>query len=109
MARFLKVGLTAKTLEKRLKQTIVDVSHPCFDLFPNRCVLCGKCIHVCRTHHGQSLLTFAKRGLETVLTTFIDPEHKYIPCPDCTACADICPVAAIIPKKDEPRIVYTDA
>jgi NADH dehydrogenase/NADH:ubiquinone oxidoreductase subunit G len=103
IARFLKVGLNAKGLEQCLKSMTIDISLPCFDLHPNRCVLCGKCIDVCRNRHGSSLLTFIRRGLDTMLKSYPAQDLRDLPCPHCTACIDICPVAAITPKQpDQP-------
>jgi bidirectional [NiFe] hydrogenase diaphorase subunit len=54
MAKFLKVGLKPKSLGIHLKEMEIDRSHPFLDYYPNRCVLCGKCVHVCREKNGKS-------------------------------------------------------
>jgi len=97
IARFLKVGLKAKPYETALKQPEVDKSHAHIDYFPNRCVLCGRCIAVCRNQNDQPFLAFAKRGFDTIISSFgreTDPDI----CGDCQACVDACPVAAIMAK-----------
>jgi NADH dehydrogenase/NADH:ubiquinone oxidoreductase subunit G len=95
LARFLGVGLKPKGLESYLKEMTVDDSHPSLTYYPNRCVLCGKCIHVCRTKHGQSLLAFARRGFNTTINFYVGRSLNELPCGTCTACVDICPVAAL--------------
>ncbi|MDM8523540.1 2Fe-2S iron-sulfur cluster-binding protein [Desulfococcaceae bacterium HSG8] len=97
IARFLKVGLKPKGLEHRLKKTEVDESHPVFNYYPNRCVLCGRCIHVCRRIHGNPLLTFARRGIDTVIS-FYGEHQSELPGEKCAACVEICPVSAITLK-----------
>lgn len=98
MAKFLKVGLKPKHLVPFLKETTAVTDHPFLDYYPNRCVLCGRCIHVCRLRHGRAQMTFAKRGLETIISFFGDAEASVFPCPTCGACADICPVGALALK-----------
>ena len=95
IARFLKVGLKPKRLEHFLKdQEIID-DHPFLNHHPNRCVLCGKCIQVCRKTHGDPLMAFADRGVKTVISFYGRQRADVVPCGDCLACVGICPVGAI--------------
>ena len=48
----------------------MDSRHPVLDYYPNRCVLCGICVRVCRQQHQHSLLSFAGRGFDTVVGYF---------------------------------------
>lgn len=98
IAKFLKVGLTSGNLDRYLKEPEVDSTHPCLDYYPNRCVLCGKCVHACRSRHGDEQLTFVKRGFETVIGGYDRPNQAACACLGCRACVDICPVAALRPK-----------
>jgi len=99
LAKFLRVGLKPKGLEKILKEPDIDREHPLLDYYPNRCVLCGKCIHVCRKANGQSALTFAKRGFVTTISAYGEKDSPTLPCTTCAACVEICPVGAIILKE----------
>jgi NADH dehydrogenase/NADH:ubiquinone oxidoreductase subunit G len=99
MAKFLKVGLKPKRIQQLLKEVEVLTDHPCLDYYPNRCVLCGRCIHVCKQRHGQALMTFARRGIDTVISFFGQGDVTDLPCPSCHACADICPVSALLLKE----------
>jgi predicted molibdopterin-dependent oxidoreductase YjgC len=98
IARFLKVGLTAGKLGRRLKDPEVDSSHPCLDYYPNRCVLCGKCVHVCGRQHRDVFLTFIKRGFDTVVGTYGPSSGPLHSCGGCRACVEVCPVSALLPK-----------
>ena len=95
IAKFLKIGLNPGGVEPRLKQPEIDPLHPGLDYYPNRCVLCGKCVHVCRGRNRNAVLTFAGRGFETRIAAH--PAKTVIPgpCEDCRACVEICPVAAL--------------
>ena len=98
IAKLLKVGLKQKKLEQILKDTDIDESHPCLDYFPNRCVLCGKCIYVCQKQHEKAVITFAKRGFDTIVSFYGAGDLSAIPCGACNSCIEICPVCAITKK-----------
>ena len=98
MAKFLKVALKTSSLDLLLKETRIDASHPFLDHYPNRCVLCGKCVYVCRQHHNRAGLTFARRGIDTVIAFYGHPQTEQLPCDSCQACVEVCPVAALLPK-----------
>ena len=98
MAKFLKTALKSKHLDLFLKENKVDRGHPFWDYYPNRCVLCGRCVYVCRAQQPYAQLTFARRGFDTVIGFFGQPQSSPPSCETCRACAEVCPVAALIPK-----------
>ena len=95
IARFLKIGLKPKHLHRRLKEPQIDRAHPCLDYYPNRCVLCGKCIHVCRSHNRHTAITFARRGFDTVISFFGTTGPDAGACDGCRSCVAVCPVGAL--------------
>ena len=99
IAKFLKVGLKQKTLEKILGSAAIDEGHPYLNFFPNRCVLCGKCIHVCQKQNKKAFITFAKRGFDTRVSFYAPGDLAEIPCGACNSCIEICPVGAITTKE----------
>lgn len=100
LAKFLKVGLKHKPLQLFLKETEIDRGHPYLDYYPNRCVLCGKCMHVCRTQQGKPKLTFSRRGFDTVISLYGEKDEPPIACLQCEICVDICPVGALVLKEN---------
>lgn len=97
LSKFLGVPLKSKKLEHLERETAIDLDHPIFEFVPERCILCEKCVYICRQRNDFALLTFAKRGFDTVVTCFEKDPDK-IQCKDCLACTEICPVSAILPK-----------
>ena len=98
IAKFLKVGLKPKRLEHLAGKTApVDV-FSALVYFPNRCVLCGRCIHVCSTRNGRPLMAFAKRGFYTEISFYGEDDNTGYDCGKCLCCVEACPVGALIGK-----------
>ncbi len=109
IAKLLRVGLKPKKLDRYLKEQEEEEKHPLIEYYPNRCVLCGKCIFVCQEKHGRPLMTFAKRGFNTVISFYGNEEASDLPCKECIACIEICPVSAIVLKIHSERIPLSDS
>jgi len=103
IARHLKVGLNSQPLERLERAIDEDVDLGLFTYYPFRCVLCGRCVHVCRQRNGHNLLTFARRGLDTVVAWFGGGDLAAAPCYHCGACATVCPTGALVPKWGDPK------
>jgi predicted molibdopterin-dependent oxidoreductase YjgC len=71
--------------------------------YPDKCVLCGKCVWVCRTQQKQGTINFAYRGFDTQVTIFGDSLKGSAHCSQCRKCVEACPVGALL-FKDEPLI-----
>ena len=99
IARFLKVPLKSKRLESLARKHQEPQEHPFLEYFPDRCVLCGKCVYVCRNRHEVPLVAFANRGFDTTIRFSDGRFSESLPCEQCFACVEICPVSAILVKE----------
>ena len=99
IARYLKVKLTTKRFKKIRRELPVDSSSPEFIYDPNRCVLCGKCVWVCREKLGLGVIGFAYRGFRRMVTTFGDVPFAESGCQNCGECVKTCPVGALVFKE----------
>jgi len=98
IARHLKTTLRPRGLRRLLKDLPVDNSHPDLVYDPNKCVLCERCVWACR-QQGNTVLGMAHRGFGRRLTTFRDLPLGESDCRRCTACAEVCPTGALVPRK----------
>ncbi len=44
-----------------------DLSSPVLDYDPSKCIVCARCIKACDEIEGKGILSFANRGLETIV------------------------------------------
>jgi bidirectional [NiFe] hydrogenase diaphorase subunit len=95
MAKFLNVRLNRGKLADLTGEPRKEESHPWLQYYPDRCVLCGRCVRTCSRLHKQPLLFFAGRGLCTRISFFGVDEKSLASCQTCVACVDICPVGAL--------------
>jgi len=101
IAHHLGAKLKTKRFRKILRQLPIDYSNPLFIYDPNKCVLCGKCVWVCRERLGIGDLGFAHRGFERVVTTFADEPIGKSRCQDCGECVLACPTGALTFKDNQ--------
>ena len=101
IAAHLKVKLKTRRFRKLLRNLAVDSSSPVFIYDPNKCVLCGRCIWVCRERLGIGALGFAHRGFKRRVTTFGDEPIGKSQCQECSECVVACPTGALC-FKDKP-------
>ncbi len=72
----------------------------------NDCLLCGRCVRVCRDKIGVHALCFVNRGPSRKVTTDFERLSKY--CIGCGACAQVCPTGAIrMEDKGDQRKIFT--
>lgn len=63
----------------------------------NYCILCGRCVRVCK-EQGTNVLDFMGRGIATKVTTALDKPLHESGCTFCGSCVDACPVNTIMER-----------
>jgi NADH-quinone oxidoreductase subunit G len=76
----------------------IDDSSPSIIRDNNKCILCGRCTHVCNEIQTVSVINFARRGAELEVSTVMGKGLGNTECVNCGQCIHVCPVAAIKEK-----------
>lgn len=109
IAARLGVKLKVKRLRAIRPRLPVDASSPVIIYDPNKCVLCGRCVWMCRDKLGIGVLGFAQRGFKRVVTTFDNKPIAETDCQGCGDCAAVCPVGALCFKDPgKARVIRVD-
>lgn len=89
-------GLGPGLFAEKKRTSPPDYASPVIERNQNRCILCGKCVRVCREQCAVGALTFSRRaGSFRVGSAFDAP----LDCEFCGECVEICPVGALTTKQ----------
>jgi NADPH-dependent glutamate synthase beta subunit-like oxidoreductase/NAD-dependent dihydropyrimidine dehydrogenase PreA subunit len=71
---------------------------PLFIRDMNRCILCGRCVRMCREKRGIGAIGLVNRGINTIVGTNFDVPMTESGCKFCEACVEVCPSGALVDK-----------
>lgn len=72
-----------------------DEANPFIKRDPEYCILCGRCVRVCK-EQGTDVLEFMGRGVGAKVVTAEDKPLQESACTFCGSCVDACPVNALL-------------
>ena len=99
-----KIGIT----KNRFRKT--DVVHPIDDRSdsiihnPNRCVLCGDCVRMCKEVQSVGAIDFVDRGAKTRVAPAFGKSLAEVECVNCGQCVSVCPVGALTVKPEMDKV-----
>ena len=71
----------------------------------SKCILCGRCVSVCKRDQGIGILDFTNRGFETEVSPAFNRSMNEVPCIKCGQCVMACPVAALCEKQEIDKVL----
>jgi len=90
------IGLGESPLPYRHKGLPKTKGEPLFDRDNNLCVLCGRCISVCRDVVGADALALITHDGEITVGPSSGESYRDAGCKFCGACVEVCPTAALM-------------
>ena len=76
---------------------------------PGKCILCGRCVSVCREVQQCNVLDFAERGFDSIITTSFGRSMLETDCEMCGNCVSACPTGALQDKLSRRQCRVWDA
>ena len=71
----------------------------------SKCVLCGRCVEVCKKMQGLGILGFQDRGFKTTVGPVMQVSLKQVNCMQCGQCVNACPVGALSEKEEIHKVM----
>src|SRR4030042_6503054 len=88
-------GLKESSFTRKKFGYPTDEANPFIKRDPDYCILCGRCVRVCK-EQGTNVLEFMGRGVESKVVTADDKPLQESGCTFCGSCVDACPVNALL-------------
>lgn len=76
----------------------VDDFSPSIVRDPNKCVLCRRCVSMCKNVQGVAVIDTNERGFKTIVSSAFNKSLNEVPCVMCGQCINVCPVGALKEK-----------
>ncbi len=78
----------------------IDESSPALTRDPNKCVLCGDCVRMCKEVQGIGAIDFTHRGSHSKVAPAFESNLGSVECINCGQCVQVCPTGALTPKQE---------
>jgi formate dehydrogenase major subunit len=89
-------GARQKTYPGEFKEFDVDFRHPYIEFDNNKCILCARCVRICREVVGANALGLVNRGFDTFVSPSLGDSLMDTFCESCGMCISTCPTGAIL-------------
>ena len=73
----------------------IERMNPFIDRDLNLCILCGRCVRICKHHQGRSVIDFIGRSSDTHIGEAFDRDLRKAGCTFCGSCIDVCPTGTL--------------
>ncbi|HHV59746.1 MAG TPA: 2Fe-2S iron-sulfur cluster binding domain-containing protein [Clostridiaceae bacterium] len=71
---------------------------------PNKCVLCRRCVSMCKNVQEVGVIDTTERGFKTIVSSAFNKSLNEVPCTMCGQCITVCPVGALREKDDTDKV-----
>lgn len=91
-------GLTEADFDGAHRCELLDSSHPYIQVDMSQCILCYRCVRICKELQGQFVWEVINRGHESRVVPDSQTDLRESSCVGCGACVDTCPSGALEDK-----------
>lgn len=94
-----RYGVREPSFTGEKKNYPIESLNPVMERDQNKCILCGKCVRVCKEVQITNAIDFIGRGFNSKIGTAFDKPIDYENCRLCGQCISVCPTGAITNKQ----------
>jgi len=73
----------------------IERAEPFIDRDLNLCILCGRCVRICKHQHGAAVIDFIGRSGKTHIGGAFERSLQESGCKFCGSCIDVCPTGSL--------------
>lgn len=82
----------------------IDELSPSIVRDPNKCILCRRCVNMCKNVQKVGVIDTNERGFKTIVGSAFNKSLADVPCINCGQCITVCPVGALREKDDTDKV-----
>lgn len=95
-----KFGIQSIEYKGERKEHSIDNLSPSIVRDPNKCILCRRCVAVCKNIQKVGAIDCGNRGFESSISTSYNKSLKDSNCVYCGQCIEACPTSALCEKEN---------
>ncbi len=95
-----KLGVKEVRFTQDSEPMPLDLSNKSLVRDPNKCILCGDCVRMCKEVQGIGVLDFVGRGSNVVVSPAFGKCLNEVECVYCGQCASCCPTGALTVRSE---------
>lgn len=99
-----RLGVNDNRFKKTNKHYPIDDRSDSIVHNPNKCVLCGDCVRVCKEIQTVGAIDFINRGADTMVAAAFGKSLADVECINCGQCISVCPVGALTVKSEISKV-----
>ena len=98
------LGITDIAFQGEMNEYAIDEVSPSIVRDNNKCVLCRRCVSVCKNIQTVAVIDATERGFKTTIASPFNKSLGEVPCVNCGQCIAACPVGALREKDDTDKV-----